>query len=81
MSYINIHLEQKCWFENRIFKNFFLDIYRSQTDYNSGKILSVQEENICTAWNQRDNVVNISKYFSFLILRNPGETHKGTKAR
>jgi hypothetical protein len=34
ISYINIHLEKKYWFENWIFKNFFLKIYGSQTDYN-----------------------------------------------
>jgi hypothetical protein len=25
--------KKKCWFENWIFKNLFLEIYRSQTDY------------------------------------------------
>ena len=33
ISYFNKHLEKNCWFENWIFKNFFLKIYRSQTDY------------------------------------------------
>ena len=28
-----LHLLNKCWFENWIYKGFFLDIYRSQTDY------------------------------------------------
>ena len=37
--YINIHLKKKCWFENWIFKNFFLYIYRSQTDYSLTYIL------------------------------------------
>jgi hypothetical protein len=33
-SYINIYLEKKMFeFENWNFKNFFLKIYRSQTDY------------------------------------------------
>ena len=34
ISYIKIYRENKCWFENWIFKNIFLKIYRSQTDYN-----------------------------------------------
>jgi hypothetical protein len=33
ISYINMHPEKYCWFENWIFKNLFLKIYRSQTDY------------------------------------------------
>ena len=33
ISYINIHLEKNCWFENWIFKNFFLDIYKSSGLY------------------------------------------------
>ena len=28
ITYINIYLEKKCWFENWIFKFFFLEIYR-----------------------------------------------------
>jgi hypothetical protein len=33
ISYINTHLEKKCWFENCIFNYFFLEIYRDETDY------------------------------------------------
>jgi hypothetical protein len=32
---INKHLEKNCWFENWIFKNFFLKIYGSQMDYST----------------------------------------------
>ena len=28
ISYINTYLEKNCWFENWIFKYFFLEIYR-----------------------------------------------------
>ena len=32
--------KKKCWFENWIFKNFFLEIYRSQTNYSNFSTVS-----------------------------------------
>ena len=31
--HILIHIQKKCWFENWLFKYFFLEIYRSEADY------------------------------------------------
>ena len=45
ISYININLEKICWFENWIFKNFFLNIYRSQTDYKEKKLWRSRNSN------------------------------------
>ena len=44
--HIFIYIQKKnCSYENRIFKNFFLDIYRSQTDYNpKGAIIHLYHE-------------------------------------
>ena len=38
ITYINIYLEKKCWFENWIFKVFFLEIYRRNGLYHAYEI-------------------------------------------